>query len=200
MTSPNECKNGVYVASVLLPNKNKNVPVRVVNTNEEAQVMEKGMQLTTIQEVELIEEVDEDRDQECDRNRNKHIEELIEQVDASVAAEYKAQLKDLLTEYKDIISSDELDLGRTELVEHRIDTGDARPVRQTLRRSPAAYAHIIDEQLETLMKQGIIEPTNSEWSSNVVLVRKKDQSWRFLCGLQESQRSLYQGQLSFTKN
>ena len=179
MTSPNECKNGVYVASVLLPNKNKNVPVRVVNTNEEAQVMERGMQLTTIQEVELIEEVDEDRDQECDRKRNKHIEELIEQVDVSVTAEYKTQLKDLLTEYKDIISSDELDLGRTELVEHRIDTGDARPVRQTLRRSPAAYAHIIDEQLETLMKQGIIEPTNSEWSSNVVLVKKKDQSWRF---------------------
>ena len=64
-------------------------------------------------------------------------------------------------------------------MEHRIDTGDAKPVRQSLRRMPAAYSHIIDEQIELMLKQGIIEPAVSEWSSNVVLVKKKDQSYRF---------------------
>jgi hypothetical protein len=37
----------------------------------------------------------------------------------------------------------------------------------------------IDEQLETMQKQSITEPCQSEWASNIVVVRKKDGSLRF---------------------
>ncbi len=37
----------------------------------------------------------------------------------------------------------------------------------------------VDRQVEKLLQQGFIEPTNTAWSSPVVLVKKKDGSWRF---------------------
>ena len=47
-------------------------------------------------------------------------------------------------------------------------------MRQKLRRFPPEHAAIIDKQVDVMLKQGIIEPSVSEWSSNVVIVKKKD--------------------------
>ena len=37
----------------------------------------------------------------------------------------------------------------------------------------------MEKQVEKLLAQGVIEPGTGAWSSPVVLVRKKDGSWRF---------------------
>ena len=72
-------------------------------------------------------------------------------------------------------------MGHTSLVEHSIDTGDSRPIRQGLRRHPVAHLDIIDQQVDEMMRHDLVEPAASPWSSNVVMVRKKDGSFR-LCG------------------
>jgi len=77
------------------------------------------------------------------------------------------------------MSCNEYDIICTPLVEHRIDTGDHHPIRQPLRRQPLAPQEIIDKQVEEMRRHGIIEPASSPWSSNVVLVRKRDGSLRF---------------------
>ena len=61
-----------------------------------------------------------------------------------------------------------------------MSTGSQRPIRQGLRRHPLAHLDIIDEQVNKLAQNDIVEPAASPWSSNVVLVRKKDDSHR-LC-------------------
>jgi len=71
-------------------------------------------------------------------------------------------------------------MGRTNLVQHTIDTGDHRPIRQPLRRHPRAHLDEIDRQVDELLQNGFVEPAASPWVSNVVLVRKKDGSFR-LC-------------------
>ena len=71
-----------------------------------------------------------------------------------------------------------MDLGRAIGVKHSIDTNGHRPVKQALRRQPEKYLSEIDNQVETMLKQGIIEPAQSAWSSNVVMARK-DGSLRF---------------------
>jgi len=71
-------------------------------------------------------------------------------------------------------------MGHTSLVEHSIDTGDSRPIRQGLRRHPVAHLDIIDQQVDEMMRHDLVEPAASPWSSNVVMVRKKDGSFR-LC-------------------
>ena len=62
---------------------------------------------------------------------------------------------------------------------HDIETGDYPPVRQQLRRSPFAFRAKIDELVQEMIDMGIVQPSNSPWSSPVVLVKKKDGSVHF---------------------
>lgn len=71
--------------------------------------------------------------------------------------EEKAQLKAVLHEYADVFSKSEYDLGCTSLAEHTIDMGDARPIKQTLRRQPLAHLETIDKQVGDMLKTGIID-------------------------------------------
>ena len=91
----------------------------------------------------------------------------------------RKQVRKLLDENEAIFLKGEYDIGRTPLVECRIDTGTHRPIRQPLRRQPFKYLETIDEQVSDMVDHGIIEPAASPWASNVVLVRKKDGSLRF---------------------
>ena len=65
------------------------------------------------------------------------------------------------------------------MVEHRIDTGEARPVKERPRRHPLCNQEEIMRQVEELKQRGVIEPSDSPWAANVVLVRKKDGTKRF---------------------
>ena len=64
-------------------------------------------------------------------------------------------------------------------MEHRIDTGDNRPIRQPLRRQLFKHLDFIDRHAEEMKTHGIVDPAASPWASNVVLVKKKDGSLRF---------------------
>ena len=69
-------------------------------------------------------------------------------------------------------------LGTVTAVEHEIVT-DSPPIR--LRYYPVSPAKqaLIDEELRRLLDQGVIEPSKSAWSSPILLVPKKDGSYRF---------------------
>ena len=70
-------------------------------------------------------------------------------------------------------------LGRTKLTEHQIRTGDAPPIRQPTRRLPILSVKEAEEQVEKMLRDGVIEPSASPWSLPLVLVRKKDATLRF---------------------
>ena len=58
--------------------------------------------------------------------------------------------------------------------EHQLELTDYTPIRQRSYKTDFKSQEIIDETVEKLLKSGIIEPSNSEWSSPVILVKKKD--------------------------
>ena len=70
------------------------------------------------------------------------------------------------------------ELGETDVVEHSIDTGDAKPVKMCSRRLPYALRKEPEEELTKLTAAGCIEPSTSPYASGLVLVRKKDGSLR----------------------
>jgi len=86
----------------------------------------------------------------------------------------------MLREYVDVFSTGEHDLVEKSLAAHEIDTGDARPIRQTLRRQPFQLMDKIDEHVVKMVEAGVIEPSCNPWTSNLVVVSKKDGSLRFL--------------------
>ena len=86
-------------------------------------------------------------------------------------ATQREQLRDLFKEFEDELSSRP---GRTEGVEHRIETGAANPVRLPPYRLPHAYREIVQRELKKMLAEGIVEPSKSEWAAPIVLVPKKD--------------------------
>ena len=70
-------------------------------------------------------------------------------------------------------------MGRTSLVQHTIDTGNARPIKQAPRRLPIHQRKEAEQHVTQMLDQGVIEKSNSPWASPVVLVKKKDGSTRF---------------------
>ena len=84
-----------------------------------------------------------------------------------------------MTEYEAVFALTDKDPGRTEVVLHEIDTGDARPIKQRFSRLPHYAVKKADSQVEEMLQRGIIEPSNSPWAAVVVLVKKKDNTFRF---------------------
>eukprot|EP00731_Ephydatia_muelleri_P013583 Em0007g893a len=87
------------------------------------------------------------------------------------------ELDALLCELSAVMSNSP---GKTNWTEHRIETGSARSVRLPPYRIPHAYREKVEMEIQEMLEGGIITPSNSEWSSPVVLVKKKDGSLR-LC-------------------
>ena len=86
-------------------------------------------------------------------------------------------LEEVILEYAEVFRDKP---GKTSLVEHRIRTDNAVPVRQRPYRLPHSQQKILQEELQKMLDMGVIKPSNSEWASPIVLVPKKDGSAR-LC-------------------
>ncbi|GFR01420.1 transposon Ty3-I Gag-Pol polyprotein [Trichonephila clavata] len=60
-------------------------------------------------------------------------------------------------------------------VKHRINTGDNLPVKQRAYRVSPAERRIIHDEVGKMLDRGIIQPSESPWSSPVILVRSTSQ-------------------------
>ena len=71
---------------------------------------------------------------------------------------------------------------RTNPLKHRIITNDALPVYNKPRRIPVVWEKDdIDEQVSEMFSNNIIRPSYSPWKASVILVKKKDNTTRFVC-------------------
>jgi len=186
-TEPTTARSGVHVSGTVIPdNKLNEIPVRIMNTTNEEVELKKGTVLSELQPVTVTEDV---RSEATKMMSVKEVEttiddvprvlqKLIDNVDASVPESTVLAMKGLLLSYRDAFSKSELDLGITSIVKHRIDTGNAQPFRQPLRRFPPAHVEAISEHVDNMIAQGILEPACSPYASNIVLVKKKDNTYR----------------------
>ena len=92
----------------------------------------------------------------------------------------RARLQALLNQYAHGFTQDNLDLGYTEAVQHRIPTSDDTPVAQPYRSIPPNQLQEVKEHIKGLLAQRVIVESHSPYAAPVVLVRKKDGSLR-LC-------------------
>ena len=72
-----------------------------------------------------------------------------------------------------------MDIGFFDAIQHDIETGDAKPIKQPPRRPLLAARDEEDKQLDEMLETGIIEPSYSPWSSPVCMAKKKDGSFCF---------------------
>jgi len=173
-----QLRPGVLVARTLLPDRHRDIAVRVVNMTPEPQKLPRDTYLGSLQAVEVC-----DKREVCnpptsaDVSPSEEVDtmsEMMKSLPEELSDEQRETVTALLREYVDVFSKGEFDVGCTRLIEHHIETGQHRPVRQALRRHPIAYLDAIDEYVDQLRQKDMIEPSGGPWCSNIVVVRRKD--------------------------
>ncbi|EKD02338.1 polyprotein [Trichosporon asahii var. asahii CBS 8904] len=105
---------------------------------------------------------------------NKEYMKLLEDItiNPDLTTEQRQQVEHLLKIKMKAFASARNPMGKTDLVEFDIDTGDAKPVHMPPYRASPARRKIIKEQIEMLREAKIIQPSNSEWSAPVIVVEQ----------------------------
>jgi hypothetical protein len=108
------------------------------------------------------------------------IENLHEiKIGSQLSEDETRQVKQLLARNLDVFAADRTDMGRTNVTTHRINTGDHDPIRQRFYRTSYAEKDFIKKEIDWMMKNNLIQPSYSPWSSPIVLVKKKNGEIRF---------------------
>jgi len=113
----------------------------------------------------------------CSTSDNAALASLLEaHINPSLNDQDHYALLQTLLQYADVFEDS---LGHTDVIQHRIDTGSSSPIRQYPRRLPYAFRSETKAQVEGMLEQGVIQPSSSPWASPIVLVKKKDGTFRF---------------------
>jgi len=83
----------------------------------------------------------------------------------------RQDLRELIDRHKDVFS---MEAGHTDLLQHHIITEPGKKVKIRPYRIPEARREAVRQEVKTMLKNGIIEESHSEWSSPIVLVPKPD--------------------------
>lgn len=64
-------------------------------------------------------------------------------------------------------------------MKHEIKLLETLPIKQRYQPRNTIMQEMIMEKAVEMLKEEVIQPSNSAWSSPVVLARKKNGEWRF---------------------
>ena len=112
-----------------------------------------------------------DQNAEWDLKKDLHVGPLDHQ--------QQTQFMDLISWNSDICASGQLDIGRTKLLKHKINTENAQPVAKPAYKSNPIKKEFVEKEINDMEQRGIIRKSMSPWASPVVVVDKKDGTKRF---------------------
>ena len=102
-----------------------------------------------------------------------HLRDLLDQTSRDLDDMQQRQLAGVLLRYSDLFTVPGSTLtGHTDAVEHEIDMGDGSPIRCAPRRMSPQKMTKEEECVAEMLTGGQNEPSDSPWSSPVVLVTK----------------------------
>ena len=168
---------------VTISDSSQTVVVRVVNPSDQPISLHHGSKVAILQEVS-----DSDIQvaataiglpaSETSEAKRHMLWELSQKSDGLTDPE-KQCLFELLLAHEDIFATDSTDLGRTGIVKHKVDTGLSAPAHQPPRRLPPQYREKAHDLINDMLQRNIIQRSTSPWASPIVLVKKKDSTFRF---------------------
>ena len=90
----------------------------------------------------------------------------------------RSEIQQLLEKYSGIFIESDKQLTESNIYQAHIDTGDALPVKGHYYRTPMKLKGEVSKQIDDMLSAGIISPSNSQWIAPIVLVKKKNGSYR----------------------
>lgn len=169
---------GLLSPHALVDNSDQ-VPVLLRNLSTRPVKLQKNVVIGTVSEVDQVANGGKLQDHDKTNERfpvelPDHLIDLADRSTRDLTSEQSQSVQYLLLEFQDIFSKGDFDLGLFQGIQHKINTGNAHPVKTKLRRTPLGFRSEEEEHLKSMLDKGIIVPSVSEWSSTLVLVRKKE--------------------------
>ena len=136
------------------------IPIRLVNPSFQPVKIYRRTRLPDFEEVDqnvatfelnATEKIEEPSNYE---QLEKHdYSQLPDLSDSILSTDDKVKFRDLFVKYRDVFAL----LGRTSLVQHVIDTGDATPIKQMPYRTSPEGKQEIDRQVNNMLERGIVQ-------------------------------------------
>ena len=154
------------------------IPVRMMNVSSEVKTVHSGTIVGNLSPVEQVVENDT-KSGNGTKTLPSKLNGLLDQASERLNREQREKVKQLLLRNSTLFAQDDCELGKTNVIKHKIKTDGTPPIRQPLRRVPVHLQAEVEKHVNDMIDRDVIEPSQSPWSSGVVLVKKKDGSTRF---------------------
>lgn len=106
-------------------------------------------------------------------------DKLKHMLDDNLTAQQRLELLEIVRVHQNLFDIQKQSTGCALNVKHSIDTEGHSPIRQRPYRVSRHEREIIQEQVDDMLRSDVVRQSTSPWASPVVLVRKKDNTWRF---------------------
>ena len=103
-----------------------------------------------------------------------NLQTILENTSSKLTETQKQKLAATLLKYEYTFIRPDGELCQTDVVEHEIETGNHKRIKIPPRRVPIFKQQQVDEELEKMLAQGIVEPSDSPWSAPICLKRKTE--------------------------
>lgn len=97
-------------------------------------------------------------------------------VGSNLSESQKSEVSEILSEFDPVLTDAP---GRTNLIEYTLPLSSNEPVRSKAYPIPLSMRKTVENEISYMLELGIIEESESQYASPIVLVRKKDGSNRF---------------------
>lgn len=177
-----ELRTGIFIASVLVKPINGVIPILILNTNEtEAHIDTIDPTLHKISEYHLC------TFEQCGNINADRVRKLFSLLSLKhLNEEEQITIENICAKFSDIFLMPGDKLTTTNIYKHKISLlPNAQPVFSKPYRIPYSQKPEVNKQISNMLREGIIEPCQSEWSSPMLLVPKKadntgNKNWRLV--------------------
>lgn len=166
------------------------IPVRVCNMTAKVIKIEPNSVFCSLSEVKVVDswkpEVSTPNPESCVNKSFQTLQDLGIKVNReSLTEEQFLRVQQVIGKWEHIFSKSSVDIGRTDLIKHHIKLNDDQPFKQAYRRIPPSMYEEVRQHLREMVDCGAIRESKSPYCSNIVLVRKKNNSLRFCIDLRQ---------------
>ena len=172
----------ILVGNALVGPNLSDIPVLVMNLANDPIVVNAGQVIGQLDEVECVNDgenlakinrVDKVSVHKHTQKWSDDLQNMYERACKNLSVNESSQLRKLLNKHVGVFAETSEDMGFTSLVQHTIDTGNAKPIKQRARRPPRAFANEEGTIIDSQLRAGVIQESNSPWASPLVYVRKR---------------------------
>ena len=150
------------------------IPIMIGNTSNTTIKIPKGEEVGRAALTSIMKQMEGQRNL-----AHVQINSIVNEKEILAPFEHMESIRQLVNKNRDLVANSDKDLGRTQTVQMKIDTGDHPPIKFKTYRTPIHKRKKEEEAVRDMLESRVIEHSRSPWSFPIVVGSKKDGGHRF---------------------